>query len=248
VTGRERLAKRAWATAAVAVAVSPALLISDLGRPERFLNMLRIFKVTSPMSVGSWILTANGALISAATLGAWWSRSPRLLRAAAPLAAIAGPGLSTYTAVLVANSAIPVWSEGRRELPFIFAAGSAASAGAAASLLSPGSESAPARRLAVAGGIGELIATKRMERRLGSLARHYGEGPSGTLAKSAKVLTAAGCAMLALGRGRLARAGAGLLLAGAACERWAVYKAGFASAAEPADTVGPQRARLEQQR
>ena len=40
--------------------VSPMLLISDLGRPERFLNMLRVFKVTSPMSVGSWVLVASG--------------------------------------------------------------------------------------------------------------------------------------------------------------------------------------------
>ena len=51
-------------------AVSPALLISDLGRPERFLNMLRVFKVTSPMSVGSWILSAFGAATAAGALHA----------------------------------------------------------------------------------------------------------------------------------------------------------------------------------
>ena len=60
-------------------------------------------------------------------------------------------------------------------------------------------------------------------------------------------MSAAGAATMAIGRRRrgAVRIGAGLLLAGAACERWAVYKAGFASAADPAYTVGPQRDRLE---
>lgn len=243
-TGNETLSKRAWAAALVGVSVSPALLISDLGRPERFLNMLRIFKLTSPMSVGSWILAINGALITPAALAAWWKRSPRWLRAAGPPAAIAGPALSTYTAVLVANSAIPVWSEARRQLPFVFAAGSAASAGAAAMLITPAGDAGPARRLAIAGGIAELVATRWMEGELGDHARHYEHGASGKLAKAAKALTAAGGGMVALGRRRVSKAGAALLLAGAACERWAVYKAGFSSAADPADTVGPQRARL----
>ena len=60
VRGNEVLARRAWGAAIAAVAVSPALLVSDLGRPERFLNMLRMFKVTSPMSLGSWSLSASG--------------------------------------------------------------------------------------------------------------------------------------------------------------------------------------------
>jgi len=58
VSGNDLLAKRSIYIGAAADAVSPPLLISDLGRPERFLNMLRVFKVTSPMSVGSWILAS----------------------------------------------------------------------------------------------------------------------------------------------------------------------------------------------
>ena len=54
--GDDELARRAWINAAAAIGVSPLLLVADLGRPQRFLNMLRLFKVTSPMSVGSWIL------------------------------------------------------------------------------------------------------------------------------------------------------------------------------------------------
>ncbi len=245
--GNETLARRAWAAAMAGVVVSPALLISDLGRPERFLNMLRVFKVTSPMSVGSWILSVNGALIAPAALGAFWKRGPRVLRAAGPLAAIAGPGLSTYTAVLIANSAIPVWSEARRQLPFLFAAGSAASAGGVATILTPAAAAGPARRLAIAGGAAELAVAQAMERSLGTAGEPYHGGTAGRLSKAAQAMTAAGTAMLALGRRRrgIARAGAGLLVAGAACERWAIYKAGFASAGDPAYTVGPQRDRLE---
>ena len=61
LTGNHRLAKSSLYIGAVADAVSPMLLIKDLGRPERFLNMFRVFKVTSPMSVGSWILLVSGA-------------------------------------------------------------------------------------------------------------------------------------------------------------------------------------------
>src|SRR5204863_488462 len=61
--GNRELARNAWAIAAIDVGISPALLISDLGKPSRFLNMLRMFKVTSPMSVGTWLLSASGAAV-----------------------------------------------------------------------------------------------------------------------------------------------------------------------------------------
>ena len=66
--GDEQAARRAWLTAMAGLSVSPVLLIADLGRPERFLNMLRMFKVTSPMSVGSWVLsvTATATAVAAA--------------------------------------------------------------------------------------------------------------------------------------------------------------------------------------
>src|SRR3954454_18102102 len=60
LTGNRELARRSWLIALGGLAVSPLLLASDLGRPVRFLNMLRVFKVTSPMSVGSWVLTLGG--------------------------------------------------------------------------------------------------------------------------------------------------------------------------------------------
>src|SRR5581483_11084990 len=105
---------------AVADLASPLLLISDLGRPERFLKMLRVFKVTSPMSVGSWILVvSSGASNTAAALEL--AGRLKLVKWAAELVSFAsGPPLATYTAALIANTANPVWSEARDELPFLF--------------------------------------------------------------------------------------------------------------------------------
>ncbi|MGH2481943.1 MAG: NrfD/PsrC family molybdoenzyme membrane anchor subunit, partial [Ktedonobacteraceae bacterium] len=47
--------------ALLALLPCPMLLIKDLGRPERFLNMLRMFKVKSPMSMGVWGLLSFSA-------------------------------------------------------------------------------------------------------------------------------------------------------------------------------------------
>jgi hypothetical protein len=240
--GDEALVRRAWLVALAGVGASPLLLISDLGRPERFHHMLRVLKPTSPMSVGSWVLGANSTAIAFATARSVLGWFPRLGRAGGATAVL-GPVLSTYTAVLVADTAIPAWHEARRELPFVFAAGSAMSAGSAVALAGGG---APARRLALAGAAGELAATIAMERRLGALGEPYREGAAGHAARAAKALTAAGGAVMAAsGRRRVgAVAGGALMLAGAFATRWSVYKAGFQSAADPKYVVGPQRARM----
>ena len=247
-TGNEVLARRAWAAAMGGIAVSPALLISDLGVPSRFLNMLRMFKVTSPMSVGSWILSGSGATTTLASANALTGLFPVLGRAAKPAAAVLGLPLATYTGALIANTSVPVWHNARNMLPALFGAGAAASAGAAATILTPVRDAAPARRLAIMGAAAELVATNVMEQKLGSLAQPYHEGPSGTLARTAKVLTAVG-AMAIGGWGHQRRSAAVLggaaLLGGALAERFAVFRAGFASAKDPKFTVGPQRERIE---
>jgi hypothetical protein len=209
--------------------------------------MLRLFKVTSPMSVGSWILSAFGAATTVAAASAWTDRVPRAAgRAARPVAALLGLPLATYTAALLTNTAIPVWHEARGRLAFVFAAGAAASAGAVAVALTPPGHAAPARRLAVGGAALELAATELMERSLGELGEPYRQGPAGALAKLALGLTAAGGATIAA-RGRRSRtaavAGGTLLAAGALAERWSIYRAGFQSAADPKYVVEPQRAR-----
>lgn len=253
--GNDVLADRALYVALGGVTVSPVLLIKDLGRPERFLNMLRVFKVTSPMSVGSWVLTAIGGATGVAAGCRILGILPRVHRLAEGSAALLGPALATYTAVLVADTAVPVWHESRFELPFVFGASALASAAAAAMLLTPPEHAGAARTLAVAGVAGEIAAAQEMERRLGEIGEPYRTGVSGRFGRAAKVLNGVGAAAVLLGGGRrtargraLGMLGAGGILAGSLCERWSVFKAGTASAHDPAYTVGPQRQRLREQR
>jgi hypothetical protein len=106
----------------------------------------------------------------------------------------------------------------------------------------------PARRLAIGGAVVEAAATEIMEKRLSDLGEPYREGVSGKLATAAKALTVAGAALMAAGAKRsrpVSAAGAACLLAGSVCERWSVFRAGFASAKDPKYTVGPQRARRD---
>jgi hypothetical protein len=246
LSGNDRLARAAFTVAGAGAAVGVPLLASDLGRPERFLYMLRMFKVTSPLSVGSWILAGLSPAAVGAAVSDRLGIFPRLGRVAEVTAGLLGPALATYTGTLVADTAVPVWHEAGRELPFVFAGSAAASAGAAALLLTPPAAAGPARRLVVSGALLELGAGQAMERRLGELGEPYHQGPAGRLARLAKACTAAGAGLVAAGGRRrgLAAAGAALVLAGSACERWAVYKAGFQSARDPKYIVGPQRARL----
>jgi Polysulphide reductase, NrfD len=245
LTGNAALARAAMYANAVAIAVSPPLLIGDLGRPDRFLNMLRMFKVTSPMSVGTWIVSAGGLASGAAASLEILGRLPRAKLAAEATAGALGPFLATYTAALLADTSIPVWHEARRELPFIFAASSAASAGAACALLTSPSAARPARRLALAGAALELAASAAMQRRLGFLAEPYRHGRTRTLNTVARALSAAGALGMLGGRRRSAAVGAGaLLLAGSLVQRFAVFRAGFASARDPRYTIASQRHRV----
>jgi Polysulphide reductase, NrfD len=247
--GNHVLARRAWATALAGAVASPVLLISDLGMSSRFLNMLRMFKVTSPMSVGSWLLAAFGSATGVAALDAWTGVVPSPFGTAAKgTSAVFGLPLTTYTAALIVNTAVPVWHEAKGELPVVFAAGGATSAGAAALLLTPRRAATPAVRLAVGGAAVELAALTVMERRLGELARPYHHGPAAMLGRVAKALTLAGAGLGAARahRSRAAAIGAGALLTtGAVLTRWSIFKAGSRSAAHAAATVGPQRERIE---
>jgi len=244
--GNERLARSALYIGAAADAVSPLLLISDLGRPERFLNMLRVFKVSSPMSVGSWVLAVSGGASNTAAMLELTGRLPRLKALADAVAFASGPPLATYTGALLANTAIPVWSEGRDHLPWLFGASAAASAGAAVTLATPVDLAGPARRAAIGGVVAELGLMKAMERRLGFVGEVYSQGEAGRYARITKACTVAGAALLAAG-GRRSRAaavaGGTLVLAGELALRWSVFKAGFQSARDPLYTVLPQKER-----
>jgi hypothetical protein len=245
IAGNERLAKSARYWAAAGDLASPLLLVSDLGRPERFLNMLRVFKVTSPMSVGSWVLVVSGGASSTAAALELVDRLRPVKLAAEVVSALFGPLLATYTATLVSNTAVPVWHEGRRELPFVFGFSAAASAGAASALVLAPRDAGPARRLAIGAVLAENVASEVMEKRLGFVGEPYHRGTAGKLSWAAKGLTAAGA--LLLSRGRRSRtaavAGSALVLGGEVALRWSVFKAGFQSARDPRYTVIPQRER-----
>lgn len=245
VAGDEDLARRAAALGAGAAATSPALLISDLGRPARFHHMLRVFRPTSPMNVGSWILSAYVP----AALGTWLlgRRVPgrALQPAARSVAAALGAPMATYTSVLVADTAVPVWHDARRELPFVFAGGSLAGAGSLLTLMSGGGSTAT-RLLGAAGAGLELAASRRMEARLGQLAEPYRSGRTGKITRGAKVASGMGLGLSVLGGKRrpTGLVGAALILIGAILDRWAVFRAGSDSAQDPRYTVEPQRRRL----
>src|SRR5947208_1887380 len=104
--GNEPLARRALYVAAAGLTVSPYFLIKDLGRPMRFYNMLRVFKVTSPMSVGTWVLSVEGTATGVAATCDLLGILPRVKAAARVVAGLLGPAMASYTGALVADSVV----------------------------------------------------------------------------------------------------------------------------------------------
>ena len=262
LTDRPALRRGARIGATGAITVSLLALVTDLGRPERFLNMLRVFKPTSPMSVGTWILTAYGpgAVVAGAAEMAKllpvrfgvlsdlleWAARPAGLAAAA-----IAPGVASYTAVLLTDTSTPAWHDAHRELPFVFVSSAAAASAGLGLLVAPLHENSPVRRLAVLGAITELAVEHRMEGSMGLSAETLHLGTPGKLMRASKILTAAGAtgALLLGGRSRVAAALSGVaLLAGSACTRFGVFEAGPASVHDPKYTIVPQRERLDRRR
>ncbi|WP_404816185.1 NrfD/PsrC family molybdoenzyme membrane anchor subunit [Streptomyces thermolineatus] len=248
LTGRRTAARALKISSTVAIAGSAAALVHDLGRPERFANMLRVFKPTSPMSMGSWLLAAYGPAAGAAAVLDVTGLLPRTGRTATIGAALLGPAVAAYTAVLAADTAVPAWHEGYRELPFVFTGSAAVAAAGMGLMTAPLEENGPARRAALLGAAVETSAVRAMERRVGVVAETYRHGRAGRLMRAARVLTALGALGAALparcSRPAAAVSGAALLAA-SACTRFGVFHAGVASAEDPKYTVLPQRERLE---
>jgi formate-dependent nitrite reductase membrane component NrfD len=225
-----------------------AFLIHDLGRPSRFLFMLRVFRPTSPMNMGSWIL--SGAAPSAIAAGLLLNRPGFLGRvgeACGYLSGIFGAALATYTGVLVANTAIPVWQASRRWMPVLFAASGAATAGSIIDIVCTDDQAhAIGRVFGGAGRVAEIAATFQVERaasevpRVGEVLRH---GGAAVLWKTAKVLTAASLVLsLVPSRSRRKSVAVGVLgVAGSLLMRFAVHKAGDRSARDPLAAFQQQR-------
>jgi hypothetical protein len=249
LTGRPGLARASKVTSTLAAGLSGAALVHDLGRPERFLNMLRVFKPTSPLSMGSWLLVAYSPMSAAASFAAVTGRLSRLGAAGTAGAAVLGPGVATYTAALISNTAVPAWHEGYREMPFLFAASAASAAAGVGLIAAPVGESGPVRRLGIGAGLTELGLMQLMKHRMGEASEAFGETVRGRrLERAATALTGAGIALGAVGgrRSRVASVLAGTgLVAGSALTRWAIFAAGVTSAENPRYTVVPQRRRLQ---
>ncbi len=248
LTGRPALSRAAKTGAFAAGALSMAALVHDLGRPARFLNMLRVFKVTSPMSVGSWLLAGYVPAAGTAALCALTGRMARLGAAATAGAALAGPAVAAYTAVLIADTAVPAWHDAYPEMPFVFTGSGAMAAGGLGLLAAPACEAAPARNLAMLGAAIESVAFERMRRRVGFVSEPYAQGRAGAYVNAGRVLAVLGTAGAAVGRrNRVACALSGAaLLAASGATRWGVFHAGMASARDPRYTLVPQRERLDQ--
>jgi DMSO reductase anchor subunit len=246
LTDRPALTRNARYVSGGAAIASVVFLIHDLGRPERFLHMLRVIKPTSPLSIGSYILApfsaAAGATAAVELLG-WF---PRLKRFGGVVAALFGGPLATYTGVLFANTAVPSWHAAHKELPFVFGASGMAAGGGLTMAISPIEEAGPSRKMAVAGAVVELAAMHRVETEFGIVSEPYHEGKAGRLLRAAKSCTAAGAALTVVaGRRRAGAVAAGALLAaGSLLTRFGVFEAGMASAKDPKYTVVPQRERM----
>lgn len=264
-TGNLALRRSSRLTAMTCVALSGAALVADLGRPERFLNMLRTVKLTSPMSVGTWILSAYsgfaGVTTAAEVLALLPARGPvtALTRVTGVLGAPAtigqaafGAPLAAYTAVLLADTAHPVWHESRRELPFVFVGSAALASGGVQMVLNATGVAGPARRLALVGVATELAAMHRLEEHLADLDIDEpitsGQG-AGKLRLAKALAIAGGLGTLVSGRSRLLAVASGTALTVAsALTRMGVVEAGIESAKDPKYTVRVQKGRLEERR
>jgi hypothetical protein len=264
LTGRPTLRRNARLSALTAVSLGAVALVKDLGRPERFLNMLRTFKVTSPMSVGSWILSA----FSAGTAVSAVAEIDRLSGTRLPLGplrkvlqAVEGPAgfeaalfagpLAAYTAVLLGDTATPTWNAAHEELPFVFVSSAALASSGLAMITTPVHEAGPARKLAAFGVLGDLVATRVMEHRMDPVAAEpLHQGKAGAMLKwSERLAVAGGLGTLLAGRNRAVAAASGLaLLAASALTRFGVFEAGLASARDPRYTIEPQKNRLAARR
>jgi Polysulphide reductase, NrfD len=248
--GRPALARDARWIAALGGAASPLLLISDLGRPERFLNMLRVFKVQSPMSIGAWTLVAFASSAAAAAFAELVSRSGRgpaaitiAGNAAGLVAAATGLVLSTYTGVLIGATAIPVWSRNVRLLPINFGA---SGTGAAVSLLELlGHRDRALNRIGLGAAAVETLVALALESRRDPALVPVKEGWCGRVIRTGGALS--GPLPLALrmlaGRSPAARRAAAVsTLVGSWLTRVGWLAAGTASAAEPARAALPEAA------
>ena len=257
-TKRSRLAQTAQIVSFIAMLPCPALLIDDLGKPSRFHHMLRIFKPSSPMNLGSWALTAHGAF---ATLAAAQSLAETgnlplggAFLQAIPARALTLAGFPTaltlggYTGVLLGTTSVPVWSTSPL-LGALFMA-SALNTGVAATIAAsalvgtdePGDHAALGP-FTVALGCSEVALLAGFLATSGRAARPLLHGREALLLAGAVAGSVAAVALDIAGGCAPAHArrmnvvGAIVALIGGACLRWGIVRAGHVSAADREGTL-----------
>lgn len=241
---RNPLAARALTlSAACGAAISAVCLIGDLKQPRRFHHMLRVFKPTSPMSVGVYLFSIFGGAAMTAALSELTGIATPVGRAGETVAGVTGPLMSVYTSVLISDTVMPAWHYARKSMPLLFAATSAATAGGLGMCLIPPAAAKPARRLALLGGAAVPFALQRLHAELGTFqSEPYRTGKAGRLSHLARIFNAGGtfCTLLARRSERIAQIGGAFLLAAGLAERFAVYYAGKHSAEDPKFTIQAQ--------
>lgn len=264
-TGRDELRRNSRITAIAAGGAGSLALIADLGRPERLLNMFRVFKISSPMNMGSWLLGAFGGTAAVASLPEFDNLTkqkfplPDGLRSfvhsvATPFgvsSGLLGAPLAVYTSVLFGDTSVPAWNEARKHLPWLFVSSASAATGGMAMVTTDPAETGPSRMLAVAGAAGEIAVTKAMEEQMDEVSHEpFRIGKAGTYLKWAERLTIAGGIGAALGgKNRVVAVLSGAALVGAsALTRFGVLEAGLDSTKDPKYVIEPQKRRLEQRR
>ncbi|WP_270263146.1 NrfD/PsrC family molybdoenzyme membrane anchor subunit [Kocuria marina] len=263
-TDRPALRRNGRLGALGAASLGTVALVADLGRPERFLHMMRTVKPTSPMSLGSWLLAgfATNAGVAAAIevdrmtderlpLGPLRPVLHALELPTSVASGVLGAPLAAYTAVLLGDTAVPTWHEMHAHLPFVFVGSASLAAGGFALVTTPVAETGPARFFAVAGVAGELAAMHVMKGSMDPVSVEPLEQgkPGAWLTWSERLSVIGGAGALLGGRRRWVAAASGLaLMTSSALTRWGVFWAGKESVKDPRYTVIPQRNRLEKRR
>lgn len=244
-----KLIRRCHSIAFVGSGLSAFFLVYDLGRPERFFNMLRVFRPTSPMNMGAWILSGVGGT---APLALILRNRTGILggvgRLCTYLAGIFGAGLATYTGVLVSSTAVPIWQQSRKIMPILFGSSAMASVGALFNVFANNKEErALTGTFGTVGQLAELGASYVMEQQASEVDRvglPFRQGVSGAMWKTAAVLTAGSVVLNLLpGKSKTKRIAAGVMgTFGSMLMRFSIEQLGKASARDARASFHQQRA------